>query len=132
MPLFLKLIVIHALFFWIVIILPLISDAEFLVEGQTLNSFQFLFSKYGLKNIPVGVLLPISGVLFLKKKKLSKTLYVLGIAGSAIIDLIINLDHKSPSHFIEGIIFAIFIFSYLYGRGTVKEYFSTNEEKQKK
>jgi len=125
MPTILKFLTAHALVCFIFLLAAIVPGIPISVNGQEMTITELWSRGFGYPIIFIGVAMPICALLMLKRVKYSRLIYLVILSSSLILPFIYMQEIFS---ILFGIALTTAIGVYLYGKSTVRSYFSLNEK----
>jgi hypothetical protein len=126
MPGFLKFLTAHAFGMSVLLVASVIPHGSFVIHGQPVSYAEWWGSGAGPFASFLGIILPISGVLLLRRNSRARIVYLTSIGIAMIASYLIHPEPASAA-------FSVFLFAfgvwYLYRRPAVVAYFAPDRRK---
>ena len=121
MPTLLKFITAHALICLMFFVISIRPNMPITFNGEDATVKEVWEAGYGLHLVAIGIIMPICGVLFLKRSKYSRPLYLI----ATFIGLVLpGLVQGQIELLLFGVIFFSMVLWYLYFKESVREFYN--------
>lgn len=128
MPGLLKFLTAHALGMFVLLVASVIPHDSFVIYGRPVSYAEWWSSGAGPFASLLGITLPISGFLFLRRNSRARIIYLASIGIAMIAPYLI---HREPASAAFGVLLFAFGVWYLYRRPAVVAYFAPNKRMER-
>lgn len=124
MPLILKLLTAHGLLCLMLLVFSIIPNESMSIDGKAVTYEQWWSSGAGVFASAVGLALPFSAWLILKKSTLARPVYLSSLVLTLVLPYLIFWQNYGSAIF--GAVLVMLVAGYLYGKQSVVAYFGSN------